>query len=164
MWNFRFTEPSYTRPPCPEPSRLLLPAVLLLALAVAGCGSDSSAKPAAKATSTPTDPAQEVDRMASQISTKLSQRPKIPTPKGTPPSELIAKDIVKGTGPKVKPGDKLSVQYVRRVVVGRRGTGARPGTAGRRSGSRSRARSSRAGTRASSACARAAAGCSSSRR
>ncbi len=92
--------------------RLLLPAVLLLALAVAGCGSDSSAKPAAKATSTPTDPAQEVDRIASQISTKLSQRPKIPTPNGTPPSELVAKDIVKGTGPKVKPGDKLSVQYV----------------------------------------------------
>jgi peptidylprolyl isomerase len=92
--------------------RLLLPAVLLLALAVAGCGSDSSAKQAAKATSTPTDPAQEVDRIASQISTKLSQRPKIPTPKGAPPADLVKKDIVKGTGPKVKPGEQLSVQYV----------------------------------------------------
>jgi FKBP-type peptidyl-prolyl cis-trans isomerase len=92
--------------------RLLLPAVLLLALAVAGCGSDSSAKPAAKASSTPASPAQEVDRIASQISTKLSQRPKIPTPKGTPPAELVKKDIVKGTGPKVTPGDKISVQYV----------------------------------------------------
>jgi peptidylprolyl isomerase len=92
--------------------RLLLPAVLLLALAVAGCGSDSSANSAAKASSTPADPAQEVDRIASQISTKLTQRPKIPTPKGTPPPELVARDIVQGTGPKVKPGDSLAVQYV----------------------------------------------------
>jgi peptidylprolyl isomerase len=95
-----------------RPLRLLLPAVLLLALAVAGCGSDSSANSAAKATATPADPAQEVDRLASQISTKLSQRPKIPTPKGDPPADLVKKDIVTGRGPKVKPGEQLSVQYV----------------------------------------------------
>jgi peptidylprolyl isomerase len=92
--------------------RLLLPAVLLLALAVAGCGSDSSADSAAKGSSTPTDPAQEVDHLASQISTKLSQRPRIPTPQGQPPANLVEKDIVKGTGPKVKPGEPLAVQYV----------------------------------------------------
>ncbi|MEA2279654.1 MAG: peptidylprolyl isomerase [Solirubrobacteraceae bacterium] len=94
--------------------RALLPAVLMLAFAAAaaGCGSDSAAKPAASATSTPTDPAQEVDRIASQITTKLSQRPKIPAPKGQPPANLVAKDIVKGTGAKVKPGIPISVQYV----------------------------------------------------
>jgi peptidylprolyl isomerase len=95
-----------------RPLRALLPAVLLLALLAAGCGSDSSAKPPARATSTPADPAQEVDRIAAQITTKLSQRPKIPAPKGPPPAGLVKKDIVKGTGPKVKPGVPLSVQYV----------------------------------------------------
>jgi FKBP-type peptidyl-prolyl cis-trans isomerase len=95
-----------------RPLRVLLPAVLLLALAVAGCGSDSPAKSAAKATSTPDDPAHEVDQIASQVSTKLSQRPKIPLPKGQPPADLVKKDIVKGTGPKVKPGVPVSVQYV----------------------------------------------------
>ena len=92
--------------------RLLLPAVLLLALLVAGCGSDSSAKPAAKATSTPSNPAQEVDHIASEISTKLSQRPKIPRPQGQPPAGLVERDIVKGTGARVKPGEPISVQYV----------------------------------------------------
>jgi FKBP-type peptidyl-prolyl cis-trans isomerase len=95
-----------------RPLRALLLAVLLLALAVAGCGSDSSAKPPAKASSTPSDPAQEVDQLASQISSKLSQRPKIPTPQGRPPATLLTRDVVKGTGPKVKPGEKISVQYV----------------------------------------------------
>jgi peptidylprolyl isomerase len=96
-----------------RPLRLLLPAVLLLALAVAGCGSDSAKQSsAAKATSTPADPAQEVDRMASQISRKLSQRPRIPVPNGRPPAGLVKKDIVTGTGPKVKPGEPISVQYV----------------------------------------------------
>ena len=97
-----------------RPLRVLLPAVLLLALIAAGCGSGSStkSKAAAKATSTPGNPAQEVDRIASQISTKLSQRPRIPVPKGRPPAGLVEKDIVKGTGPKVKPGVPVSVQYV----------------------------------------------------
>jgi peptidylprolyl isomerase len=95
-----------------RPLRALLPVVLLLTLAAVGCGSDSSAKPADRATSTPADPAREVDRIASQIATKLSQRPKIPAPKGRPPANLVKKDIVKGTGAKVKPGVPISVQYV----------------------------------------------------
>jgi FKBP-type peptidyl-prolyl cis-trans isomerase len=98
-----------------RPLRVLLPALLLLAVAVAvaGCGSNSSsAASAAKATPTPTDPAQEVERIASEISTKVSQRPKIPAPAGRPPADLVEKDIVKGHGPKVQAGDTVSVQYV----------------------------------------------------
>jgi peptidylprolyl isomerase len=100
-----------------RPLRVLLPAVLAAALA-AGCGSSSSSSHSsngAAAKSTPTaslSPAQEVDKLASQISKAPAQKPKIPRPVGQPPSELTVRDIVKGSGPKVKAGDKVTVQYV----------------------------------------------------
>jgi peptidylprolyl isomerase len=99
----------------PRPARALLPIVLALGLLLAGCGSDDSpakSGAAASATPTPGSPAQEVDALAQQISHKLSQRPKIPTPAGTPPSTLIKKDIVRGTGKPVTAGQKVAVQYV----------------------------------------------------
>jgi peptidylprolyl isomerase len=104
----------------PRPIRSLLPALLVLALAVAGCGSDESAGSSGAArtatdTGTPApaaDPAQTVDAIARHISRKLSQRPKIPTPAGEPPSELVVKDVVRGKGRPVKAGQTVSVQYV----------------------------------------------------
>ena len=35
----------------------------------------------------------------------------VPKPSGQPPAGLVKKDLVKGKGPKAKPGDLLSVQY-----------------------------------------------------
>lgn len=99
----------------PRPFHALLPILLALALVAAGCGSDGSSGAggaAATATPTPADPAQAVDAIARGISHKLSQRPKIPTPAGDPPSELVVKDVVRGTGKPVKAGQKVSVQYV----------------------------------------------------
>jgi peptidylprolyl isomerase len=106
----------------PRTLRPLVPALLLVALVAAGCGSSSDDKASgsgasaattrATATPAPADPAKAVAAIASGISHKLSQRPKIPTPHGTPPSQLVVKDIVRGKGKKVKAGDTVTVQYV----------------------------------------------------
>jgi peptidylprolyl isomerase len=47
-----------------------------------------------------------------QVSTDLSQKPKVPTPTGEAPKELQGKDVVVGKGAEVKEGDKVAVQYV----------------------------------------------------
>lgn len=106
----------------PRTLRPLVPALLLVALVAAGCGSsgDDSASGSgasaatAKATATAADasPSQAVAAIASGISHKLSQRPKIPTPHGTPPKQLVIRDIVRGKGRKVRAGDTVTVQYV----------------------------------------------------
>lgn len=103
----------------PRTIRLVLPALtaLAVAVAVAGCGGsdDSSASTPKRAASTPTSgesPAEAVAAVAHGISPKLSQRPKIPAPHGQPPSDLVVKDIVRGSGKPVRPGETVSVQYV----------------------------------------------------
>lgn len=42
----------------------------------------------------------------------LESKPKIARPRGSPPSQLVSKDLVVGKGKAAKAGDKLSVQYV----------------------------------------------------
>ena len=44
--------------------------------------------------------------------TDLGTKPKISRPKGTPPTELISKDLVVGKGKAAKAGDTVKVQYV----------------------------------------------------
>jgi peptidylprolyl isomerase len=46
------------------------------------------------------------------VSTDLTKKPKIPAATGAAPKVLSGTDVVVGTGPEVKTGDKLSVQYV----------------------------------------------------
>jgi peptidylprolyl isomerase len=79
--------------------RLLVLATAVLVLA--GCGDDEKEKTASapKPTATPA------------ISTDLKQEPQIPKPQGDPPPKLVVKDIVKGHGKKVRPGQLASVQY-----------------------------------------------------
>jgi peptidylprolyl isomerase len=78
----------------------LIPAALAV-LVLAGCGGDDKEKPASAPKPTP----------APSVSADLKQEPVIPKPTGNPPAQLVEKDIVKGKGPKVKPGDLASVQY-----------------------------------------------------
>jgi peptidylprolyl isomerase len=40
-----------------------------------------------------------------------SKRPVIPRPSGSPPRKLQKEDLVRGKGPKAKPGDTLTVHY-----------------------------------------------------
>jgi len=63
-------------------------------------------------TTTLSSPTPEVKRLAGAVGTSPKKRPKIVTPKGTPPTKLIADDIVVGKGPAAKTGDALTVDYV----------------------------------------------------
>jgi peptidylprolyl isomerase len=94
---------------------LSLTLTLLLGAGIAACGGDdsSSAETAATpaATDTPTPQAGNVDEIAAGITKNTSKEPKIVTPKGDPPSQLVIKDVVKGKGPKAKPGDTLTMMY-----------------------------------------------------
>jgi len=83
-----------------------LPAVMLalclaLAIAVAGCGgSDDSSS---DSTSTGS---------AESSLTDTSRKPDVTVPTGGWPDKFAYKDIVEGTGPVAKSGDKVTVQYV----------------------------------------------------
>ncbi len=102
-------------PAMPRSLRALLPVLLLLAVGAAGCGGGSGSPDETSATGTATpaqSAAQTVDAIARRISPKLSERPRIPAPQGQPPSRLIAKDVVRGTGKPVRQGQVVQVQYV----------------------------------------------------
>jgi peptidylprolyl isomerase len=96
-------------------------AVVLVA-GVAACGEDDSpsggsgAEPAETSTPAPTEAAAPsgggADAIAKGVSKDTKTKPEVPAPSAEPPTTLIVKDIVKGTGPKAKPGDQLTMQYV----------------------------------------------------
>lgn len=111
-----------------NPRHLTAAALASLALAAAGCGDDNDSGSAsgdtttteqAPATSTETATQTEGaapagDASAPKVSnaTDLKSKPKIARPAGSPPAQLVKKDLVVGKGPKAKAGDTLSVQYV----------------------------------------------------
>src|SRR5436309_2238066 len=97
--------------------RLALAATV--ALALAGCGSSNKSSSESAATATPaqtqaaaTPAATPTTSATAAISKDLSKKPTIPAPAGTPPSDLVIKDIVKGKGKKAKAGKSVTVQYV----------------------------------------------------
>jgi peptidylprolyl isomerase len=95
---------------------LSLTLALLLGAGVAACGSSDSSDSETAATSTPTEtPTAEpanVDEIVAGVGKNTKKKPKIVKPQGDPPTQLVIKDIVKGTGPKAKRGDTLTMQYV----------------------------------------------------
>jgi peptidylprolyl isomerase len=94
---------------------LTLTAALLLAVGVAACGDDdSSSDGETAATAAPTEApvAPNTDAIVAGITKNREKEPKIVTPEGDPPADLIVKDIVKGKGKKAKAGDELTMQYV----------------------------------------------------
>jgi len=108
--------------------RLLAAAFPLLAAAVvAGCGSNSSdtaqiqSPPSqmqslsftATSTSTTTTPTGATGpTIVTPASGKLSVEPKITSPGGKPPTKLIVRDLIKGTGAAAAKGDTITVNYV----------------------------------------------------
>jgi peptidylprolyl isomerase len=90
--------------------------VLALGAGVAACGDDddSASETAATPTATPTETASAsgIEALVQGTSKKTKAKPEVPAPEGDPPSELVTRDIVKGKGPKAKPGDTLTMQYV----------------------------------------------------
>jgi peptidylprolyl isomerase len=100
-------------------------AVLALASGAAGCGSDTQDSSAAGTTGTESSSSSQTPETTSTtapppagfkapgpISKDLKHKPKVPKPKGSPPDQLVVKDIVKGTGKTAAAGDSVSVQYV----------------------------------------------------
>jgi peptidylprolyl isomerase len=103
-----------------------LPALLVAALLVAGCGGGSSAKPSAadaaaqQATTEaskqapvaqPKPPAvQTVKPSAAEAS--IDKKPTVPKGTGSAPAKLVVQRLIAGSGPAVKNGDNVTVQYV----------------------------------------------------
>jgi peptidylprolyl isomerase len=95
-----------------------LPALLIpLLLALAGCGggdsssSSSASKPTATSTPAPS-PNESIRHIAATAGTNTKARPKIYAPQGSPPNHLVERDLVKGHGTPVKPGQKVTVNYI----------------------------------------------------
>lgn len=109
---------------------ILLFALLALAAFVAGCGSDgatyssidadSSSQSADNTSDDSSDDTSSDDSDDSssgktvmpKVTGSAGKEPKISDASGTPPTKLVKKDIIKGTGKTAKSGDKVSVQYV----------------------------------------------------
>ena len=93
---------------------LTLTLVLLLAAGIVACGGDDSSSGETAATAAPTEApsAANTDEIVAGITKNLKKQPKVVTPEGDPPADLITEDIVKGTGKKANAGDVLTMQYV----------------------------------------------------
>lgn len=84
-----------------------LPALILalfaaLVIAVAGCGGDSDSSSDSTGSSS----------SAESNLTDMSKKPNVTVPAGLSPDKFAYKDIVEGSGPAAKSGDKVTVQYV----------------------------------------------------
>ena len=81
-------------------------------LGLAACSSSSSSS----ATTTPSPPTTAPIVIgtisAPSAAGTIGTQPTIIVPTGTPPTQLESKDLIVGTGPAVKAGDKATVQYV----------------------------------------------------
>lgn len=85
--------------------RLLLIVGACLALAIAGCGDDSSTTSSSASTEEDAAP----ERVESD---KQKTKPKVTVPKGAPPKSLVTEDLEEGSGRAAKAGDVVSVNYV----------------------------------------------------
>jgi len=106
--------------PPPRSLAALLTVLALGAAATTGCGTERTAQESKTATGTATQAARApADSGVNAnggavlpIAKDTKKKPAIPKPEGTPPSQLVVRDIVPGTGPAAKDGDMLTVQYV----------------------------------------------------
>jgi len=85
--------------------------VLLAAsgLGLAACGSSSSSTTAT--TSAPAPAVIATIAVPSPVGT-FGTQPTITVPPGAPPTQLESKDLIVGTGPAAKAGDRVTVQYI----------------------------------------------------
>jgi peptidylprolyl isomerase len=107
----------------PKTIRVIAPlTVLLLAVAVAGCGSSSTAQgiqqvPSSgptQATAAPATTATTSTTASTPTPTSgpLSKKPVVVVPKGPAPTKLVKKDLITGTGKTATPGATVTVNYV----------------------------------------------------
>lgn len=102
-----------------------LAALAALALAAAGCGggdteqstADKFAAKAQEEARTQSQPAAATAPEAEKVEPgpgegDINTKPRIPPQEGDPPKELVAQDVIVGTGAEAKDGDQVSVRYV----------------------------------------------------
>lgn len=120
-----------------SPRRLLPLPLLLIALAGAGCGDETTAKDVegggteaaapAEGGATESTPAEAtpsesggatsgsssaaVKTLVDGVGDDLGTAPKITSPEGDPPTELVSEDVVEGSGTAAKLGDTVEVRY-----------------------------------------------------
>ena len=99
-------------------SRRLLVLPLALAALAAGCGDDEEeGQPAATATA-PAATAETTARPSTTATTAkpededVSRKPTVEKGSGAKPTELVVEDLVEGSGPGAKSGDRLTMHYV----------------------------------------------------
>jgi peptidylprolyl isomerase len=88
---------------------LILAGCLGTGLVACGSDDDSTSRGDTTTVSGPQRSAKDVDVAAA---TNTKEKPSVAVPDGKPPSGLQQVDLVQGTGPAAKTGDKLKVQYV----------------------------------------------------
>jgi len=85
-----------------------LVAVAASGLTLAACGSSSSSS----TTTTAPAPAKPGTIASPSPAGTIGTEPTVTVPAGPPPTQLEAKDLIVGTGPAIKAGEKATVQYV----------------------------------------------------
>jgi peptidylprolyl isomerase len=87
---------------------------LTAALAPVGCGADDEGGDGSGTTSAQesTETTETSPAAAAEALKDTSVEPEIPRPAGSPPRGLETEDIVTGTGPAAKAGDRVTVHYV----------------------------------------------------
>jgi peptidylprolyl isomerase len=92
---------------------------LVAAILIAGCGGSGGsstitvgAQNKADETLAKSSSTEATGEAKTPTSGPLSQEPKVTPPTGAPPSKLVVKDIVPGTGPEAKAGQMVTVNYV----------------------------------------------------
>ncbi len=81
-------------------------------LVLAACGGGGKDKSTATTTSTAAAPAAGATQPAGNSAQALGTKPKVTVPSGKPPTKLVVKDLVTGTGATAQAGDTVSVHYV----------------------------------------------------
>ncbi|MGH2833972.1 MAG: FKBP-type peptidyl-prolyl cis-trans isomerase [Solirubrobacteraceae bacterium] len=109
-----------------SPPTIAVLAVLGVAVLVSGCGSSGSSTitvgnesditsvphVAGETTPTSTTPTTPTPSVKTPTSGPLASKPKVTVPSGAAPTALVTKELIKGTGPEAKAGEKVTVNYV----------------------------------------------------
>lgn len=81
-----------------------------LSLVAAGCGDEDSDKADGDSAAGKQETTREAPQP--QATAKVRDKPKVARPSGAAPRKLVKQDLEKGTGPAVKAGDQIEVNYV----------------------------------------------------
>ena len=81
-----------------------------LSLVAAGCGEEESDEASGDSAAQKQETTQEAPQP--QPAAKVRAKPKVAKPTGAAPRKLVKQDLEKGTGPPVKAGDQIEVNYV----------------------------------------------------